>query len=287
MLVERIARAAGPRVRVLVNERADVAAALGVGVHLRASSLPAARAAPLAAGGGRGSRRPCTTSPTSPPPPAPMRSSPAPCGRRRRSRRRRPRSACLASARIAAATPVPVVGIGGTHRRHDSAGAAVEPAGAAGLAAIGAFLPRPGETVGDAVRRAMTVVVDSPGTAALLISRRGARSGSDSHGARHGRRFRRGAAPPPRSGAPMAARRGRRDQAGRAHARGARAQPRRRSSRQASSAAPSCGRYAGDGDRARPGNHAAGVPRPSSRRAAAARGRPSVRSPTPRCGRRA
>ena len=63
-------------------------------------------------------------------------------------------------ARIAAATSVPVVGIGGLTV---SDWPALRQAGAAGLAAIGAFLPRPGETVGDAVRRAMTVVVDSPG----------------------------------------------------------------------------------------------------------------------------
>ncbi len=158
-LVERIAGAAGPRMRVLVNDRADVAAALGVGVHLRATSMPAARVrdwqpalawitqavhdvSDLARAAGADALIAGTVRATP--------SKPAST----------PTLGLTGLARIASAAPVPVVGIGGL-----TVGdwPALRQAGAAGLAAIGAFLPGRGETVGDAVRRAMTGVVDSPG----------------------------------------------------------------------------------------------------------------------------
>jgi thiamine monophosphate synthase len=64
-------------------------------------------------------------------------------------------------AAVAAAAPVPVVAIGGLSADDWPA---VEAAGAVGLAAIGMFLPRRGESVGSAVARAaadLTAVVDS------------------------------------------------------------------------------------------------------------------------------
>jgi thiamine-phosphate diphosphorylase len=158
-LTERVAAAAGSTLRVLVNDRADVARAAGVGVHLRASSMPAARvrswlpppawitravhgARDLPAAAGADAVIAGTVRATA--------SKPADA----------PRLGLSGLAALAASSPVPVIGIGGLTGRDWPA---LRAAGAAGLAAIGAFLPRPGEDVGGAVQRAASEVVDSPG----------------------------------------------------------------------------------------------------------------------------
>jgi thiamine-phosphate diphosphorylase len=161
-LVERIAGAAGDRLRVLVNDRADIAAAAGVGLHLRSASMPAGRlrawlpagtwimravhdSAALAAAG-------------------PVDAVLA--GTVRASASKPSGHALLGLdglAAVTAASPVPVVAIGGL-----GAGdwPALDAAGAVGLAAIGMFLPQAGESIATAMQRAvaeMAAVVDSPG----------------------------------------------------------------------------------------------------------------------------
>lgn len=161
-LVERVADVVGDRMRVLVNDRADVAALAGVGLHLTSASLPADRLrtwlprgtwitravhdrAELAAAGAVDAVL---------------------AGTVRASASKPARHSLLGVAGLAAlatASSVPVIGIGGL----DAADwPALDAAGATGLAAIGMFLPRPGESVGDGVRRAaasLAAVVDSSG----------------------------------------------------------------------------------------------------------------------------
>jgi thiamine-phosphate diphosphorylase len=147
-LVDRLARTG---VRVLVNDRADVAAAAGVGVHLRVSSMPTERirawlgprawltrsvhdlgelhaAGPVdavIAGTVRASRSKADTHPV---------------------------LGFTGLAALVAASAVPVVAIGGLSGRDWPA---LRRCGAAGLAAIGAFLPRANESVTDAMVRAI------------------------------------------------------------------------------------------------------------------------------------
>jgi thiamine-phosphate pyrophosphorylase len=161
-LVERVAGAAGERLRVLVSERADIAAAAGIGLHLRSSSMPAGRLrawlptgtwimravhdrAELAAAGPvdavlAGTIRASASKPSG-----------------------HPLLGIDGLVSLTARSPVPVVAIGGL-----GAGdwPALEAAGAVGLAAIGMFLPRAGESIATGIRRAVAdvaAVVDSLG----------------------------------------------------------------------------------------------------------------------------
>jgi thiamine-phosphate pyrophosphorylase len=160
-LAERLARVAGGRMRVLVNERADVAAAAGLGVHLKSVSMPAARLrtwlppgtwimrsvhdrADLEAAGPVEAVLAGTV----------LESASKPPGS--------PRLGWAGLTALAAVSTVPVVGIGGLG---PADWPALRACGAVGLAAIGAFLPRRGESVGDAVARVvaeLAAVVDSP-----------------------------------------------------------------------------------------------------------------------------
>lgn len=161
-LVERVASVAGDRLRVLVNDRADIAAAAGVGLHLRSASMPAGRLrawlpdgtwimravhdrAALAAAGPVDAVLAGTV----------RASASKPSGH--------PRLGFDGLAALAAGSPVPVVAIGGL-----SAGdwPLLDAAGAVGLAAIGMFLPQAGESIATAMQRAVAevaAVVDSPG----------------------------------------------------------------------------------------------------------------------------
>jgi thiamine-phosphate diphosphorylase len=161
-VVGAVAEIAGERMRVLVNDRADVAAEAGVGVHLRSVSMPAARIRPWLPPGTWMMRAVhdiddvATAGPVDAVLAGTVRASESKPG---------PHSllGLAGLAAVVAASPVPVVAIGGL-RAVDWP--AVEAAGAAGLAAIGMFLPRRGESVADAVARAvaeLAAVVDSPG----------------------------------------------------------------------------------------------------------------------------
>ncbi len=161
-LVERVALVAGDRLRVLVNDRADVAAAAGVGLHLRRGSIAAGRlrswlpdrtwimravhdGAALAAAGPVDAVLAGTV----------RASASKPAGH--------PLLGFDGLSTLAASSPVPVVAIGGLEAGDWPA---LATAGAVGLAAIGMFLPRPGESIGDGMRRAVAAVaaaVDSPG----------------------------------------------------------------------------------------------------------------------------
>jgi thiamine-phosphate diphosphorylase len=161
-LTSALAEIAGGRMRILVNDRADVAAAAGVALHLRSVSMPAARLrtwlppatwimravhdrAEIAAAGPVDAVLAGTVRMSA--------SKPGP----------HPLLGIAGLAAVAAAAPVPVVAIGGLSAVDWPA---VEAAGAAGRAAIGMFLPRRGESVADGVARAVAeliAVVDSPG----------------------------------------------------------------------------------------------------------------------------
>jgi thiamine-phosphate diphosphorylase len=158
-LTETIAAIAAPTLQVLVNDRADVARAVGVGVHLRAASMPTARV-----------RR------WLPPPAWVTRAvhgvselgeavgADAVIAGTVRATPSKPTTQTMLGlsglAEVVAACAVPVLGIGGLSGRDWPALRAV---GAAGLAAIGVFLPRPGEAIADALHRAVSEIVDSPG----------------------------------------------------------------------------------------------------------------------------
>jgi len=163
-LVERIAKAASGPLRVVVNERADVAAAAAVGVHLKETAMATSRLRAWL--------------------PARLWISRAAHGlsalrdagdvgllvagtvRATTSKRAGHRVLGFEGlAALARESAVPVIGIGGL-----SGGLwpALRQSGAIGFAGIGAFLPGPGESVEAAVYRAVADVgasVDSTGGA--------------------------------------------------------------------------------------------------------------------------
>ncbi len=168
-LVRELVVVSRGRVRVVVNDRADVAAAAGAGLHLKAVSMPLARirpwlppgtwvsravhdAAELVAATGADALIAGTVRPTGSKPLA---------------------TSWLGAdgvARLAGATAQPLFAIGGVT-------AADWPdlarAGAAGLVAIGWMLPRHGEDAGTAVARAMAdvaAVTAASGTSPGLTS---------------------------------------------------------------------------------------------------------------------
>lgn len=145
-----VARAAG-RTRIVVNDRADVAAAAGAALHLRHGSLPAGVARAWLPSGTWLSRAVHTVADVAAAGPvdaliagtaAPSLSKPAGS----------PTLGPEGLAALVAAARVPVFAIGGLG---PGAWPWVSATGAFGMAAIGLFLPRPGETVGAAVRRAV------------------------------------------------------------------------------------------------------------------------------------
>jgi thiamine-phosphate pyrophosphorylase len=160
-LAVQLAAAAGPRLRVVVNDRADVAAAAGLGVHLRERSLPTARvrawlpagtwlsravhdATSLSAAGAVDLVIAGTVAAT----------ASKPDGKR---------LGLDGLRQLAAASLPPLVGIGGLSAADWPA---LRAAGAAGFAAIGTFLPVAGESIAGAMARATRIdaaVVDSPG----------------------------------------------------------------------------------------------------------------------------
>ncbi|MGD9903873.1 MAG: thiamine phosphate synthase [Vicinamibacterales bacterium] len=161
-LAQRLRGAAGPALHLLVNERADVAAAAGAGVHLRSRSVPAPRlrawlTQPIwmsRAVHGVGELADAAAVDL------------VVAGTVRATASKPGQAAVLGLdglAAIAAASPVPVIGIGGLDADDWPT---LRAAGAVGFAAIGAFLPRSGETVADAVGRVVAAVggvVDSTG----------------------------------------------------------------------------------------------------------------------------
>jgi thiamine-phosphate diphosphorylase len=158
-LVERLAGAAGSRLRLLVNERADVAAAAGVGVHLRAGSLPAARLRAWRPAPAFISRAAHDLEELTAVGPVDL----VVVGTVRASRSKGGAVAPIGFdglKTLAAAAAVPVIGIGGLSGADWPALCA---AGAAGFAAIGTFLPQPGESIDAAMARAVGAVVDSSG----------------------------------------------------------------------------------------------------------------------------
>ncbi len=150
-LVRRLQGVARGRVRIVVNDRADVAAACGAALHLKGTSLPLMRLRPwlpsgtwvsqavhgagdLTAARGADALIAGTVQPTTSKPAATHWLG------------------FEGVAGIVAATAQPVFAIGGV------TGAdwpALASAGAAGIAGIGWMLPRPGEDAGAAVARAM------------------------------------------------------------------------------------------------------------------------------------
>ena len=152
-LVATLQRAARGRLRIVVNERADVAASTGVALHLKASAMPIARlrqwlpagmwvsravhdaAEAIAAGDGVDAFVAGTVRDTE------------------SKAAGTPRLGMAGLARIASVSRRPVFAIGGMTAADWPQVAA---AGAAGVAAIGWMLPRPGEQAGAAVARAMS-----------------------------------------------------------------------------------------------------------------------------------
>jgi thiamine-phosphate pyrophosphorylase len=150
-LVRRLHGIAGERLALFVNDRADVAAAAGAGVHLKAASVPAARLQAWLPPGTAVSRAVHSVADLDVAGPvafviagtaAPSRSKAAGA----------PVLGAGGLAAIVAASPVPVVAIGGLTPADWRWVAA---AGASGCAGIGAFLPRAGEPVHAAVQRAV------------------------------------------------------------------------------------------------------------------------------------
>lgn len=154
-LTRDLVAAAGGRTRLVVNDRADVAAVAAAGLHLRHRSLPtdAVRAwspagtwmtravhsvADVAAAGPVDALIAGTAAP----------SASKPAGS--------PTLGPEGLAALVAASRVPVFAIGGLG---PDAWPWVARSGAFGMAAIGLFLPRPGESAGAAVRRAVAAAV--------------------------------------------------------------------------------------------------------------------------------
>lgn len=148
-LTRRLVAAAG-RLPVFVNDRADVAVAAGAHVHLKGSSLPAARVRPWLPAGTTMSR--AVHSPDELAAVGPVDFVIA--GTVASTISKAPGTPVLGADGLAAivkASAVPVYAIGGLTPADWPALAA---SGAAGCAAIGAFLPVSGESVETAMRRA-------------------------------------------------------------------------------------------------------------------------------------
>jgi thiamine-phosphate pyrophosphorylase len=167
-LARAIRTGVGPgRVPVLVNDRMDVALASGAdGVHLKSTSIPADEAASLAPPGFLIGRSVHSVEEI-------LRGDAAGAhylifgtvfaSRSKPAGGRTAGLAGLAEA-VNAASPLPVLGIGGVGR--DQA-AGIAATGAAGLAAIDAFLPAEGTGIADTVKeqvRCLRIAFDSPYT---------------------------------------------------------------------------------------------------------------------------
>ncbi len=152
-LVHALRHAARGRLRIVVNDRADVAAAAGVDLHLKAGSMPIARVRSWLPAGtwvslavhdvteviAAGDTVDAFVAGT-------VRDTESKAAGT-------PRLGLAGLARIAAVSGRPVFAIGGMTAVDWPQ---VATAGAAGLAAIGWMLPRAGEQAGDAVARAMS-----------------------------------------------------------------------------------------------------------------------------------
>lgn len=153
-LVGHLMAIAAGRTRLLVNDRVDVAVARGAGVHLKHASIDAAALRPWLPTGTFVSRAVHTVADVREAGPvdaliagtaAPTPSKPAGT----------PTLGPAGLAAIVAASACPVFAIGGL-RADDWSW--VRGSGAFGMAAIGLFLPRPGESVDGAVVRAVSAV---------------------------------------------------------------------------------------------------------------------------------
>lgn len=149
-LTRALVAAAAGRVRIVVNDRVDVATAAGADVHLKATSLPAARVRTWAPAGMWVSRAVHGAAEATAAGPVDLilagTLAPTPS--------KDPDSALLGLdglRAIVGVSQVPVLAIGGVTPASWPAIAATD---AAGCAAIGAFLPAPGETVDAAVEGA-------------------------------------------------------------------------------------------------------------------------------------
>lgn len=150
-IATRLVAVAEGRMKVLVNDRADVAATAGADLHLRATSAPAARLRQWLPASTWISRSVHTEEELAAAGPVDA----VIAGTVRATASKPPRQRLLGMeglARLATVSPVPVVGIGGLGIEDCQA---LADAGAAGLAAIGLFLPRLGESPAAAVRRAV------------------------------------------------------------------------------------------------------------------------------------
>lgn len=151
-LARVVVAAAAGRVRVFVNDRADVAAAVGADVHLKHASLPAGRVRGWLPAGTRVSRavHGAAEAETAGPVDLLIAGTFGPTASKEAGA---PLLGLDGLAALVAASPVPVFAIGGVT---PAAWPAIAATGAAGCAGIGAFLPSPGETVAAAVSRAAT-----------------------------------------------------------------------------------------------------------------------------------
>lgn len=149
-LVERLALVAGSRLRLLVNDRADVAMAAGVGLHLRAGSVVAARLREWIPPGTWVTRSVHSASEATAAGPVDALVAGTVLGTVSKSVGH-PVLGLGGLARVVRASPLPVFAIGGmTAARWPE----VRAAGAAGLAGIGWFLPVRDEGPAEAVMRA-------------------------------------------------------------------------------------------------------------------------------------
>lgn len=151
-LVRRLRHAARGRLRIVVNDRADVAAAAGVDLHLKAGSLPTARVRAWLPAGTWVSRAVHDVADVTT---AGDAEDAFLAGTVRDTESKAPgtpRLGLAGLANIVAASRRPVFAIGGMTAAEWPHVAA---AGAAGMAAIGWMLPRDGEQAGEAIARAM------------------------------------------------------------------------------------------------------------------------------------
>lgn len=142
---------AGPGLPIFVNDRVDVAVAAGVHVHLKSRSLPAARVRPWLPGRTRISRAVHVADEAREAGPTDLLIA----GTYAATASKGPDAPLLGAdglAALVAASAVPVYAIGGVT---PEAWPAIAGAGASGCAGIGLFLPRTGESIEAAVRRAV------------------------------------------------------------------------------------------------------------------------------------